>query len=68
MTEENFIKVEQADANYRVGNDEQSCAGCVNYEAPDSCGVVKGIIAASALCDLFQPHRKDVAQLTEELF
>lgn len=52
---EQGIKVSQAEASYRQGNAEQSCANCKNYLPPDSCMVVQGLVSSSGLSDLWEP-------------
>lgn len=58
-------KVDQEVANYRAGSDEASCAQCVNFVPPNKCRVVKGIIQAGGVSDLFQP--KTPASNPEEI-
>lgn len=35
-------------------DDGQACAGCVNFEPPNSCALVAGQIAPTQTCDLFE--------------
>lgn len=58
MTPEAFTKDE---ANYSAEGEESPCSACVHFIAPDSCALVKGTIAESATCDLFEATDVDTA-------
>lgn len=50
-------------ANYRVGDETIQCGTCVNFSAPDECVKVKGVVAATGVCDLHE--QKVVAESAE---
>jgi hypothetical protein len=48
-------KMSKADALYQDGpKGDQSCANCSFFQAPSTCGVVEGPVAASGWCKLYQ--------------
>jgi len=64
-------KLTKQETNYRPADDQsRRCGSCINYDAPDKCTLVEGIIAESATCDLWE-QAQDIGQapsLEDQLF
>jgi hypothetical protein len=47
-------KLSKEDAKYQdMPKGQQSCAGCVHFESPNSCSVVQGKISPSGWCQRY---------------
>jgi hypothetical protein len=66
-------KIPQDLVDYKVGQGDKTCVSCINFIEPNACKVVKGIISATGVSDLYQPKEdifatEDVEGLSNQLF
>lgn len=51
-------KAPQAEVHYRpAATPDQSCSSCANFQPPQSCAVVAGVIDPHGVSDLFTPEQ-----------
>lgn len=51
-----MAKFDKQAVNYRPGEpDGQRCQNCENFQQPDACQTVTGLISPDDLCDVWQP-------------
>lgn len=43
----------KAEVNYRRSEGEEACQTCMHFREPEQCELVRGVISAGAVCDLW---------------